>query len=324
MKIFKWAGLTLILLILGAIPLLFEKDLPKEIVDRKYTNTSSQFLITDKGARIHFRDEGPSSSTAVVLIHGAMASLHTWEPWVNILGTRYRLITLDLPAHGLTGKVPEDAYGPNSFNETIDAIVNELDIEHFVLGGNSMGGGATWRYALRNPDRVQAMILVDSVGPSSWRNKNRASSTDSSNDTPIGFYLLGQTWFRSIARYIDPGLLIEQGLTAAYNKSPVVNEALIDRYYDLIMREGTRSAILRRSRPAKPENGDQPDLSQLSQPTLIMWGAKDSIVPVSFAKRFAQTLPNAESIIYEDLGHIPMEEDPTRSAADVMAFLDRL
>jgi len=323
MKIFKWTGLTLLLLIVAGIPLLFEKDLPKDIVDNRYSNSSSQFLTTDNGARIHFRDEGNASSTAVVLLHGAMASLHTWEPWVKILGTKYRLVTLDLPAHGLTGKVPPEAYGPNSFNETIDAVVNALGIDSFVLGGNSMGGGATWRYTLKNPGRVQAMILVDSVGLSSWRKGSRTSSTDSSGDTPVGFYLLGQPWFRSMARYLDPGLLIEQGLMAAYNRSPVVDETLIARYYDLIMREGTRGAILQRGRSARPQT-NEPDLSRLSQPTLIMWGAKDSLVPVSVARKFEQVLPNTKTIIYPDLGHIPMEEDPTRSGADVMEFLDRL
>ena len=323
MKIFKWTGLTLLLLMIAAIPLLFEKDLPKEIVDNRYSNSSSKFLTTDKGARIHFRDEGKASSTAVVLLHGAMASLHTWEPWVKILGTKYRLVTLDLPAHGLTGKVPQEALGPNSFNETIDAVVNTLGIDSFVLGGNSMGGGATWRYALNNPDRVKAMILVDSVGLSSWRRESRSSSTDSSGATPIGFYLLGQPWFRSIARYLDPGLLIEQGLMAAYNRSPVVNEALIARYYDLIMREGTRAAILQRGRSTRTQ-APEPDLSKLAQPTLIMWGAKDSLVPVSVVRKFEQALPNTKTIIYPDLGHIPMEEDPARSGADVMEFLDQL
>jgi pimeloyl-ACP methyl ester carboxylesterase len=230
---------------------------------------------------------------------------------------------MDLPAHGLTGKVPQEAHGPNSFNETIDAVVNTLGIDSFVLGGNSMGGGATWRYTLKNPGRVQAMILVDSVGLSSWRKESRSSSTESSGDTPVGFYLLGQPWFRSIARYLDPGLLIEQGLMAAYNRSPVVDETLIARYYDLIMREGTRGAILQRGRSARPQT-NEPDLSRLSQPTLIMWGAKDSLVPVSVARKFEQVLPNTKTIIYPDLGHIPMEEDPTRSGADVMEFLDRL
>lgn len=281
----------------------------------------------ENGARVHYRDEGAADGAAVVLIHGAMASLHTWEPWVAILGQHYRVITLDLPGHGLTGQVPEDAYGADPLTETIDAVVNALGVERFVLGGNSMGGGATWRYALTYPQRVRAMILVDSVPPGDWRESTAAAApaddAESERSAPIGFALLRQSWFRAIARYLDPAPLVEQGLLSAYNNSPVVNQALIDRYYELILREGTRAAILNRSN-SYSRNGANTDVSALTQPTLVMWGAQDSLIPVRLADQFAQRLPNAQVVIYDDLGHIPMEEDPQRSAADALNFLGRL
>ena len=281
----------------------------------------------ENGARVHYRDEGAADGATVVLIHGAMASLHTWEPWVAILGQHYRVITLDLPGHGLTGQVPEDAYGADAFTETIDAVVNALGVDRFVLGGNSMGGGATWRYALTYPQRVRAMILVDSVPPGDWRESTAAAApaddAESERSAPIGFALLRQSWFRAIARYLDPAPLVEQGLLSAYNNSPVVNQALIDRYYELILREGTRAAILNRSN-SYSRNGANTDVSALTQPTLVMWGAQDSLIPVRLADQFAQRLPNAQVVIYDDLGHIPMEEDPQRSAADALNFLGRL
>ena len=324
MKTLKWIGLAFLVLILASLPFIFEKDIPKEIVDEKYSSSASKFLITDKGARIHYRDHGIKASPTIVLVHGAMASLHTWEPWVEILSSKYRVVTLDLPGHGLTGKVPQNAFGPDNFTETINAVVNELGIDRFVLGGNSMGGGATWRYTLNHPDRVVAMILVASVGLSSWRKTDQQDRDRSTGDTPIGFYLLGQPWFRAVARYLDPELLVEQGLMAAYNNSPVVDQRLVDRYYELIMREGTREAILRRGGPPRARNQQEPDLSQLVQPTLVMWGAKDALVPVSIAEQFDKTLPNADVVIYPDLGHIPMEEDPLRTAKQVMVFLESL
>ena len=206
-------------------------------------------------------------------------------------------------------------------------MVNALGVERFVLGGNSMGGGATWRYALTYPQRVRAMILVDSVPPGDWRESTAAAApaddAESERSAPIGFALLRQTWFRAIARYLDPAPLVEQGLLSAYNNSPVVNQALIDRYYELILREGTRAAILNRS-SGYSRNGANTDVSALTQPTLVMWGAQDSLIPVRLADQFAQRLPNAQVVIYDDLGHIPMEEDPQRSGADALNFLDRL
>ncbi|NCF77888.1 MAG: alpha/beta fold hydrolase, partial [Proteobacteria bacterium] len=236
----------------------------------------------------------------------------------------YRLISLDLPAHGLTGAAPADAenpYGSEGFSNAIHAVTESLGITSFVLGGNSMGGGATWRYALAYPERVLAMILVDAVPPNrDWGVSPRTDEpkTSEKKTAPIGFSLLRQPWFRAIARYFDPEMLIEQGLRSAYNDSPVVNEALVDRYYELMMREGTRGAILARS---GGWNAPPVDLSQLTQPTLVMWGAMDSVIPVSVAYQFKTHLPNNCTIVYSDLGHIPMEEAPDRTAADVSEFL---
>lgn len=302
--------------------LLFEGDIPAATVDAKYSNSQSRFLVSENGSRIHYRDQGQSSGPAVVLIHGAMASLHTWEPWVQILGENYRLVTLDLPAHGLTGQVPSAEYGADAFTAAIEAVVNELGLDNFVLGGNSMGGGATWRYALENPDRVKAMVLVDSVPPSHWAQSELETGTERSG--PAAFSLLRQGWFRAIAGNLDPAPLIGQGLRSAYNNSPVVDDQLIARYYDLIMREGTRSAILGRTGSFGAEGNPRQDLSLLYQPTLIMWGEQDAVIPVSVAGQFEDVLPNTKTVIYEDLGHIPMEEDPVRTAADVLLFLNAL
>jgi len=304
------------------------------VVDAKYTNAESQFLTLKNGSRIHYRDQGNKDGLPVVLIHGAMASLHTWEPWVAILGQKYRIITLDLPAHGLTGMVPNADYGSEAFTKTIHAVTQNLGLRQFVLGGNSMGGGATWRYTLTHPKRVLAMVLVDSVPPGNWQqpvkkeskaNKGREKNEQSgAKPSVVGFSLLRQDWFRAMARYFDPKLLIGQGLRAAYNNSPVVDEKLIQRYYDLMMREGTRAAILSRSLSYSGGTTQTQDLSALTQPTLVMWGAQDAVIPVSVVTLFKQRLPNTTSVIYEDLGHIPMEEDPERTAIDLMTFLEVL
>lgn len=317
MKIVRIVLLTLAVLIVAAGFLLFEADLPADSVDARYASDASRFLHLNQGGRIHYRDEGSRDGIPIVLVHGAMASLHTWEPWVRILGARYRVITLDLPGHGLTGPVPDTGVS-DPFSEAIRAVTGELGVSRFVLGGNSMGGGATWRYALAYPEQVLAMILVDASPPPGWQRQMGESQRGA-----VGFSLLRQSWFRAMARYIDPGLLVEQGLRAAYNDSPVVDESLVNRYRDLILREGTRAAILERSRNLGAPTAEV-DLSVLDEPTLILWGAQDALIPVSVATQFAAALPASQVIVYEDLGHVPMEEDPDRTAADVLRFLDAL
>jgi len=164
MKILKWIGLTVFILILTSVPFIFKGDIPREIVDEKYTNSASKFLVIEKGARIHYRVQGKKAAPTIVLVHGAMASLHTWEPRVEILSSKYRIVTLDLPGHGLTRKVPKGAFGEDKLTDTIHTIVNELGIERFILVGNSIGGRTTWRYTLNHSERVHAMILVPQWG----------------------------------------------------------------------------------------------------------------------------------------------------------------
>jgi pimeloyl-ACP methyl ester carboxylesterase len=228
LRFLKWFfGVIVVVTLVGSV-LLFEGDIPASTVDAKYSNSQSNFLTLENGSRIHYRDQGQSAGLPILLVHGAMASLHTWEPWVQVLGENYRLVTLDLPAHGLTGQVPNEEYGADAFTAAIEAVANELGLDSFVLGGNSMGGGATWRYALENSDRVRAMVLIDSVPPNHWA---RAELEPGQMSGPTAFSLLRQGWFKAIARNLDPALLIGQGLRSAYNNSPVVDDQLIARYY---------------------------------------------------------------------------------------------
>jgi len=305
------------LLMIGGV-VVFERDLPAATVDARYTSEASQFLRRPDGTAVHFRDEGRRDGFPLVLLHGSNASLHTWEPWVALLGDEYRIVTLDLPGHGLTGRVPDDDYSMAAFVDTVAAVADHLGLETFALGGNSMGGGVTWQFALAHPERVSAMILVDAVGLWSWREAGPPRGSGS----PLAFRLLGQDWFRSVAGNLDPKLLVGQGLRASFYDPSLVDDAMIDRYRDLALREGSRAATLVRFGALRAAAGaPEPDLSLLSQPALVLWGEHDALIPLEVGERFAEVLPDARLIVYPDAGHIPMEEVPERSAADVRAFL---
>ncbi len=305
------------LLLIGAA-FLYQGDLPAAYVDQKYQNEASRFLLTESGARLHYRDQG--EGMPIVLIHGSSASLHTWEPWTDLLADGYRVITLDLPGHGLTGRVPGDDYSAAANVSAVASLVSKLQLEHFVLGGNSMGGGVSWAYALEFPEQVRALILVASSAPASWwRAENNPSGR-----SPLAFTLLGQAWFRAIGEYLDPWALVYQGVQVAYNDAPMIDDALVRRYYELALREGSRAATMARFAAFDPSAALDPDLSRLTQPVLVMWGAQDALIPVNTADQFEQALPDATVVIYEDLGHVPMEEAPARTAADLRQFLESL
>jgi len=323
----RFLMVTLTLLLIVGVFWLFEDDLPADTVDARYGNEASRFLTAADGARIHYRDQGRRDALPVLLIHGANASLHTWEPWVDELSQAFRIITLDLPGHGLTGQVPEGAYGSRALVDAVHEVVDALELGDLTIGGNSMGGGVAWRYALEHPDRIRALILVDASPPRDWSRPEPAESqaADGDSDTPVVFRLLQQPWFRSVARYLDPGLFVAQGLEAAVHDDSLVDAAMIERYRMLALREGSRLAILRQaaqSSAARPEPAA--DLSRLDHPALILWGAHDTLIPPRVGERFQRELPNAQLIVYEDLGHLPMREAPERTAAAVRRFLQAL
>ena len=323
MKIIKITVATIAVILLFTGILLFKGELSKEEVDAKYTGETSQFFTMENGARIHFRDEGNQAGPVVVLVHGSNASLHTWEPWVAILGESYRIITMDLPAHGLTGAVPDKRYGSQAQLRTLDAVVRHVGIDKFTLGGNSMGGGVTWRYTLAHPEKVEAMLLIDSSGLPQFRQQLEAKANQLDQETkeaPVFFSLMRKPWFRTIAKYIDPYWMTKQGVNSAYNYSPVVTEELIQRYYELALRDGSRDATLSRFGTYNTTE-DPVDIARFSVPALIMWGREDSVIPLDVAELFDDALEQSSLVIYDNVGHIPMEEIPDRSAEDVSTFL---
>src|SRR5689334_372540 len=133
--------------------------LPPEVLISRYSNAESRFIDID-GAHAHVRDQGNPTGIPVVLIHGANGSLHVWEGWAKALGDKARLISVDLPGHGLTGAWPRREYTVEAYAEFIDDLVRTLHLHQFVLVGHSLGGGIAWYFAATHPGRVSQLILI--------------------------------------------------------------------------------------------------------------------------------------------------------------------
>ncbi len=290
---------------------LIRKDLPASQIDPKYTNAASQFITLPSGQRAHIRDQGRKNAAPIILLHGSNASLHGWEPWVEQLSNTYRIITVDLPGHGLTGPSTRDDYSIGAYLNFVDEVAQKLNLEQFVLGGSSMGGNIGWRYALQYPEKVRGLILVDSGG---YPVKD--------SDGPIIFSLLQYAPLRLLFQNIHLQRLVEQGVRNAYNNSPVVTQKLIQRYEDLNLREGQRRATALRFAEYAAHPRSPPPRGSLNLPTLILWGKEDKLISPTYAKKFHRDLPNSSLVIYDNVGHMPQEEIPGRSARDVRTFLE--
>src|SRR5213594_3691890 len=157
-------GGGLLLCLPGAFWYLSQRDIPRSILEARYAGAPSQFVMLPNGTRAHVRDRGPREALALVLIHGSNASLFTWEPWAKRLGDTFRIITVDLPAHGLTGAVPNRDYSEEGMVKFVGEVTDALGLQRFAIGGNSMGGRVAARFAEQHADRLTHLILVDASG----------------------------------------------------------------------------------------------------------------------------------------------------------------
>ena len=279
----------------------------------KYAGAPSQFVDVGGGLTVHLRDEGPRDAPVLVLLHGSNASLHTWEPWVARLKGKYRIISYDQPGHGLTGPHPKDDYSPAAFGDVVDKVTAKLGVSRFALGGNSMGGGIAAHYALAHPDRLTALILVDAGGPPDAKPKA----------LPIGFRVAQTPGLRGIMDYITPRSIIDKSIHQTIANQAIINDAMIDRDWELLRYPGNRHATGIRFGMARVPL-DAAAFAGFKVPTLILWGEEDTLIPVTAGQWFAKAIPSARLIVYPKIGHIPMEEAADQSAADVDAFLSAL
>lgn len=307
--------LVVLLIIAGLIVVNFygDPDVPDATLAAKYApSPPSQFIDLPSGAHVHFRDQGVAGAPVLVLLHGSNASLHTWEPWVQILGQQYRVITVDLPSHGLTGAVPSNDYSQAGMANFVDEFTTALHVPRFALGGNSMGGGVAARFTLMYPSRVSKLILVDASGiPSKMP-----------TDPGMGFRIARIPVIQNIMLYVSPRALFEDALRKAFYDKTKVTAEMVDRYWELNRRVGNRAATLKRFQ-TPPDTFLAEHVGEIKTPTLIIWGDRDTLVPLDVGETYRDAIKGSQFLVYRDVGHIPMEEVADRSAEAVRVFLEK-
>jgi pimeloyl-ACP methyl ester carboxylesterase len=281
-------------------------DKPLSELKEKYGSKSSRYFPV-QGMSLHFRDEGPATdSLPLVLLHGNGSSLHTWDSLVSSMAGK-RCIRLDLPGFGLTGPHPFADYSVENQCRVIDSLLDFLQVDSCIVVGNSMGGTIAWNYALHR-NTAKGLVLVDAGGfPMTAKGGN------------IGFTLARTPVVNQLVKYVTPRSIVEKSLRQSYGNPQQVPDAVIQRYYDLNLREGNRQAMIDRFQSVQPL--DTSLIAKISVPVLILWGEKDQVIPVGNAYRFKKALPDAILEIYPELGHVPMEENPGRVAESVRHWL---
>jgi pimeloyl-ACP methyl ester carboxylesterase len=349
-------GIAFILLM--GLASLMRPDIPVDRLKETYANDASDFVHID-GMDIHYRDEG--HGPAILLLHGTFSSLHTWDVWTTELTENFRVVRLDLPGFGLTGPHPDNDYSNKATMFLLESLRQHLEISSWSVAGNSLGGRIALDYARHFPLQTNNIILLnpayslpsasvstndsdqnsqpnehstsdETSGDISPEKTTGASETVSqqvneSNQRPLVSNSLKSPAMLNLLSVLTPRSFIHFALKEVYADEERIQTETLQRYFELLRREGNRKTYLTRNDPPSGDRSHLPDLpapintSEIQSRVLILWGEQDRWIPVRWAPIFKNSLQNAELIIYPDAGHVPMEEIPLETATDAKYFL---
>lgn len=303
-----FAGL-LFLLVVGFL-LARTPDTDRADMILRYTTPASQFVDDGLGGEIHYRDEGRRDAPVLLLLHGANSSLHTWEALVKLLGGSYRLISLDMHGHGLTGPHGENRYDAAAKIAAATKVLDKAGVQQAIWVGNSMGGWVAWRAALAVPTRVSGLVLIDAAG-----------AQGVGEGKPYLGARLARTWIgQTLLPQITPKILVRKSLEENYAVDSRLTDAVVLRYWEMLRFPGNRqAAVIAAGADREPRAWNK--IGMIRVPTLLLWGAKDPVFPLTHAKAFEKAIPGARLISFDDAGHLPMEEVPEKTAGAIDAWM---
>lgn len=310
---FVLAGLVVLLVVvpyLIPIPPLENTVPPEQLAD-----ADSAFGIVD-GLRFHFKLLGSGPPT-FVLLHGFGASLFSWREVLTPLSRKGTVLAYDRPAFGLTER-PLQWHGDNPYAlpsqvEQLVAWLDHLQVPEAILVGNSAGGTIAVEMALRYPERVQALILVD---PAIYDSGGIPWFVRALIQFPP-FRRLGPLLVRSIA---SNGIEL---LKSAWHDPTQITAEILAGYQKPLQVEDWDRALWEFTL-VNGGNGLDGRLKELKVPTLILTGDDDRIVPTKQSVRAASEIPGAKLVVIPNCGHVPQEEKPQEFLSALEEFLTDL
>lgn len=274
----------------------------------------SQFIDID-GLTVHYKKAG-EGEPALVLLHGFLASTFTWREFMQPLASGATVVAFDRPAFGLTERPLRgdwsgtNPYSPEAQTDLLIGLLDELGIDKAVLVGNSAGGAIAALAALRHPDRVEALVLLD---PAIYSGGGAPGWIKPLLQTPQA---------RRLGPYLVRNFLANNpSLTTIAWHDPNKVTAEIEAGYARYLRLPDWDKALWEFTLASGELNLAGRLQELQLPVLVITGDDDRVVPTDQSIRLAGELPNATLAVIPQCGHVPQEECPQPTLEAIHKFL---
>jgi pimeloyl-ACP methyl ester carboxylesterase len=268
------------------------------------------------GTRVNLCEmgEGPP----LVFVHGHSGNWTNWLENIPHFARSRRVIAPDLPGFGFS-EMPRERISIENYARFLGRLLDELGVESAPVVGNSMGGFVGAELAVKEPARVEGLVLVSAAGLST---KYMGFSEE----------LLRRRWFRAFARATNAYASIPEARLETLVRRPRLRRAVLSRVARHPLPAPLAREFLRGSgRPAAPFATDalvdydfRDHVKQIRCPTLLVWGDSDQVVPVESAELYAEAIPHAKKVILQDTGHVPMAERPEEFNRLLEEFLAEL
>ncbi len=265
--------------------------------------------VATRGARLSLVEAG--EGPAVLAVHGLGATKGSFLPTVAALSTRFHTIALDLPGFGDSSKPIGSAYDASFFAAACIDLLDALELDRVHLIGNSLGGRVVLEIALRHPDRVSRLALL--APALAWKRPRPWAPLLRLTRPELGLVQLApRAIVEGIVRQLIPGA--DDGWRAAG----------VDEFLRAYLTPAGRAAFYAAARHIyldKPhgQNGFWPRLATLQADALFVWGQRDQLVPIAFARHVAAAVPHARQLEL-DCGHVPQIERPEQTNAAIAEF----
>jgi pimeloyl-ACP methyl ester carboxylesterase len=257
--------------------------------------------VSVSGNRIHFIRKGRGKS--LILIHGILSSSFVWRRNLDYLSKHFDVVALDVVGHGHSDKPDDGGYSREAIRRFMKGFMDALDIDQAYLAGHSWGGGIAMDMALAHPGRVEKLVLLDSTGYS--------------GGTLLAEWLLMRNVFLSPALNLLGRPLVRAALRkAVFHETSLVTDSEVEGWLR-DARAGARSLLRLRNYNLVMEGG----IPSISQPTLVLWGREDRLMPRELAERFRRDIGRCTLNILDQCGHNPQEERPVEVNEAICRFL---
>ncbi|MEU8956719.1 alpha/beta fold hydrolase [Streptomyces sp. NPDC048518] len=246
---------------------------------------------------LHIRQDGPRDAPVLLLLHGSATTSTSWNALVPLLADAHRVIRVDLPGHGRSAE-PVRGYDTAGLGQTLGAALDRLGVRRATVVGHSSGGYAATALAERRPDLVSALVLVN-TGPG------------------LHAYIAPETAAFDPARWPPTDEQIRHFASGGFREGFEVPQDLVDE-----LRESRIQAVTAAMRASMAYLGERalPErLTALGKPLLVIFGDRDRRWRPASAADY-RAVPGAVVTMLPGAGHTPILEEPSRTAALVLAF----